>query len=93
MYRHLRALQPKWRNLPSLCASSVVLLTYRVGGMLIRLSCVRVVHVFPGASTLPAFCHRPSTRVRCWLPREIPRQTAKQACINPSLAARKSLRA
>ena len=63
MHRHLRALQQKWRNLPSLRASHVALLTCRVGGMLMVPSCVRVVHVFPGPSPLSSFCHRPSTSV------------------------------
>ncbi len=76
-YEEGQALQAKWRNLPSLRASCVSLLTCRVGGMLIRLSCVRVLHVFSAPSPFSSFCHRPSTRVRCWLQREIPRGTER----------------
>ena len=53
----------------------VVLLTCLVGGMLIRPSCVRAFHLFPGPSPLHTLRHRLSPSGRCWLPREIPRGT------------------
>ena len=71
----VQALHAKWRNLLSRRASPAVLLTSRVGGMLMRRSCVLLLLLFPGPSLFPSFCHRPSTGVRCWLPREIPRGT------------------
>jgi hypothetical protein len=49
----VQALQLKWRTLHCCRASSVALLTCRVGGILMRHSYVRLLVVFPGPSTLP----------------------------------------
>ena len=69
----VQALQAKCRILSSLRSSSVVLLTCRVGGMLMHCSYVRRAVVFLGPSTLHTLRSASSSAALRWLPRDFPR--------------------